>query len=291
MMNCSSVNVRVPPSVLFNGIIDRFNGITVRSWEEPCHVQHFNDRLAASLSSWQTKGIRGVWFEVGLQHTEWIPVLVKFGFKFHHCKPNYTAMCNWLPTNSPNMIPVYAHTTVGIGAIVVTDDRSKVLVVQENYKQKNMRIWKFPGGYVEPGEELSHAAQREVLEETGIPTEFRSIVSFRHNTRGYNFNCSDLYFIAHLKPLGMEIQKDQLEIAKCQWMGIGEFLNHPESIKMNKHFLRKFLENEKEGITIASKTMQHPVANHNVQMFGIEKTNKLPGQQQPFGNKSQIPKM
>ena len=34
------------------------------------------------------------------------------------------------------------------------------------------------GGYVDPGEDIDKAAVREVMEETGIQTKFRSIVAF-----------------------------------------------------------------------------------------------------------------
>ena len=49
-------------------------------------------------------------------------------------------------------------------------------------------------GYVDPGEYLASAAMREVKEETGIDTEFQSIIAFRY----FIFI---LYFLGNLNDL------------------------------------------------------------------------------------------
>ena len=59
---------------------------------------------------------------------------------------------------------------------IVFDDRERVLVVHHN----KLGLWVYPGGHIDPNEDPAQAAQREVLEETGIHTEVISDELFRH---------------------------------------------------------------------------------------------------------------
>lgn len=59
-------------------------------------------------------------------------------------------MFRWLPEHEGENIPPYAHTMIGVGAIVI-NERDQILAVSE----KNALIpnsWKLPGGYAEPSE-------------------------------------------------------------------------------------------------------------------------------------------
>ena len=40
---------------VFVGVGDRFKGITVTSKEEPCSIEHFTEKLKASLEKWTTE--------------------------------------------------------------------------------------------------------------------------------------------------------------------------------------------------------------------------------------------
>lgn len=54
---------------------------------------------------------------------------------------------------------------VGVGAVVIRD--GKVLLVQRG-RAPGKGLWAIPGGSVELGESLQAAAEREILEETGV---------------------------------------------------------------------------------------------------------------------------
>ncbi|KAA0186121.1 hypothetical protein HAZT_HAZT010633 [Hyalella azteca] len=111
-------------------------------------TSHLNNP-EASLEAWTAEGVRGVWFEIHLLHTHWVPVLAKHGFVFHHGEDSEVVMVRWLPTDAPSTLPRYAHTVVGVGAMVVREDSGQLLVVEDKYCQRPH--WKLPGGYVERG--------------------------------------------------------------------------------------------------------------------------------------------
>lgn len=72
------------------------------------------------------------------------------GFKYHHAKEDFVMMYRWLPENETVNIPPFAHTMIGVGAVVV-NSKDQILAVSE----KNALIpnsWKLPGGYAEPSE-------------------------------------------------------------------------------------------------------------------------------------------
>jgi ADP-ribose pyrophosphatase YjhB (NUDIX family) len=96
----------------------------------------------------------------------------------------------------------------------------------------NYMPWKVPGGLSELGESISTAAEREVLEETGIPTKFHSILSFRH-THGLANGRSDLYFVCRLDPIEGKDENGNVvipepcaqacEIEATRWVPLSEY--------------------------------------------------------------------
>lgn len=68
------------------------------------------------------------------------------------------------------------------------------------------------------GENIGDAAIREVFEETGVKTEFVSLVAFRHVLNS-SFDCADMYFVTNLRPLTSDIVIDK-EILDAKWMKV-----------------------------------------------------------------------
>lgn len=86
-----------------------------------------------------------------IPHSDWVPLLTKQGFKFHHAKEEFVMLYRWLPEDEESNVPNYAHTFLGVGAFVFNEDTDEILVIKEKYAHKKANFWKLPGGYVEPG--------------------------------------------------------------------------------------------------------------------------------------------
>lgn len=270
---------------MFKGVSDRFNGITIDSTSETCDLAQFDGILSSmlslfvdksdldfaklhnfleSLNHWTTQKRRAIWFRVHRSQAGWLPVLARNDFYFHHAREEFVVMYKWLPTTEPSAVPPFAHTMVGVGALVI-NDKNQVLVVSEN----NSLIpdsWKLPGGYTEMNENLIDAAIREVNEETNIKTRFESILSLRHAHRAA-FGCSDLYIVMKLVPETEEITKCDREIAKCMWMDIDEYMTHPRVHQLNRSFVEHYLTLKSKGMIIDCANETHQVLKRKYNLF------------------------
>lgn len=72
-----------------------------------------------------------------------------------------------------------ANSIVPSVTAVVTDDQGRLLLV---HKTDN-NLWALPGGGVDVGESVAHAAVREVKEETGIDVEVTGLVGLYTDPR------------------------------------------------------------------------------------------------------------
>ena len=105
------------------------------------------------------------------------------------------------------------------------DNAGKLLVVQEkNGPLRGTGIWKIPTGLLDAKEDIHLASCREVLEETGIETEFVGLLAFRH-AHNFQFGKSDLFFVCLLKPLTTNIVKQESEIADCEWLTLEKYMS------------------------------------------------------------------
>ncbi|WCJ37361.1 hypothetical protein M5689_018508 [Euphorbia peplus] len=220
-MHCEN---QVEQVELLHGVDDLFGGVVVEMTQY-MDSRTFDCRLRASISIWRHKGKRGVWIKLPIQLSNLVDPAVQAGFRYHHAEPDYLMLVNWL-ASSPDTIPINASHRVGIGAFVVNHKR-EVLVVQERSGGfRGTGVWKLPTGVVDMGEDICNAAVREVKEETGIEAEFEEILAFRQSHKSF-FGKSDLFFVCMLRPLSLDIKKQDSEIEAAQWMPIEEYVNQP----------------------------------------------------------------
>ncbi|KVH99207.1 NUDIX hydrolase domain-containing protein [Cynara cardunculus var. scolymus] len=162
-----------------------------------------------------------------------------------------------------------------------------MLVVQEKSGiLRGTGIWKIPTGIVEvvwllevvhyfanipfsktliefnlQGEDISAGVIREVVEETGIDTEFVEVLAFRQSHKAF-FGKSDLFFVCMMRPLSFDIQIQELEIEAAQWMPLEEVAAQPFAQKtdslMNRimKLCKAKVEKDYSGFT------PHPVTSY-----------------------------
>ncbi len=213
-----------PKSPQLEGKIDRFNGVTVNPSSLPETVTQFERALGASMRQWRRDKRKCVWLRVPKEKYAFMGALMKAGFSIHHAQSDYIMLTVWLLTDKPNLMPHYASTHLGAGALVVNRDR-KVLVVTERYAwKKKTQFWKLPGGAMDVGEDIMSCAQRECLEETGVRAEPVSIIGFRHKL-SFRFGRGDIYFIVMMACSNSgDIDIDPNELSAAKWIDLDEYL-------------------------------------------------------------------
>ena len=217
-----------------------FGGVLVDPLTLPQDPHGFRSQLAYSMDEWIAEGYKVAWLEVPLDKSALVPVAVEAGFSYHHADESYLMMTNQLEQDS--YIPPYATHYIGVGAVVVSENR-ELLVVSERYKFRGTRGpgYKLPGGALMPGEHLAEGIVREVLEETGIQSKFEALACFRH-WHGYRYGKSDIYFVCRLSPLSHDITRQEEEIAECLWMPVADFLEDPQIGNFNKSIVKAALD-------------------------------------------------
>ena len=156
---------------------------------------------------WRAEGKRGVWLHVPRQFAAVIPVATELGFEFHLVaaasaavsaessssssqNSNVLVLSKWLPTDTPNRLPVGPTHQVGVGCVVWhpldgPGANRRMLVVQEQTgPARAYNLWKMPTGLADPSEDIHEAAVRELQEETGLAASFGGLLAFRqaHST-------------------------------------------------------------------------------------------------------------
>ncbi|KAL7395241.1 hypothetical protein ABVT39_012933 [Epinephelus coioides] len=240
------------------GKVDRFGGVTVNLAEVGLPVDisesSFSRLLQDSLAQWKAEGKAAVWLQVPISLSRCAAAASAHGFTFHHAKHDHAVLALWLGEGE-SRLPGFATHQIGVAGAVVDESNGKVLVVQDRNKTKN--AWKFPGGLSDPGENIGATAVREVFEETGVHSEFRSLLSIRqqHNHPGA-FGMSDMYIICRLSPLSYDINFCTQECLRCEWLDLAELAKTNHTTPITSRVARLLLYGVEQGFDKIDLTME-----------------------------------
>lgn len=216
-----------------------YDGMIINTSALPAEDDRFFHELRRSLDQWREERAALAWLTLPAERNALFPALMDMGFLMHHCDQREMTLV--LRLRDRAFIPSYATHYIGAGGVVI-NARNQLLVITE--KAHKTKHFKLPGGLLDPGEDLVHAVEREVREETGIKARFDSLVCLRH-THGYQFGKSDFYFVCRLSPLTEEITPDPREIAYCQWMDLEEYLTSEGTHIFNRTIVEAALSGQR----------------------------------------------
>jgi len=116
---------------------------------------------------------------------------------------------------------VVTHPPIDVVAGVIRHDDGRVLITQRLADDTLGGYWEFPGGKVEPGEELKAALKRELAEELGVEAEIG--VEIHRIIHAYLDRDVRLYFFA-ARIVSGEPQK--LEVADLRWVTLDALMDY-----------------------------------------------------------------
>uniref|UniRef100_H0YUW5 Nucleoside diphosphate-linked moiety X motif 6 n=1 Tax=Taeniopygia guttata TaxID=59729 RepID=H0YUW5_TAEGU len=237
---------------------DKFGGVSVNLGElrgsPRLERAAFGRWLRESVSQWRDEGRVAVWLHVPILQSSLVAVAASQGFAFHHAEQGSSTLTLWLG-EEPSRLPGFATHQLGVAGAVLDERTGKVLVVQD--RNKTINAWKFPGGLSNPGEDIGDTAVREVFEETGIKSEFKSILSIRqqHKHPGA-FGKSDMYIICRMEPSSFHISFCQHECLRCEWMDLEELARTENATPITSNVAKLLLFGYREGFDRIDITMR-----------------------------------
>ena len=107
-------------------------------------------------------------------------------------------------------------------AVFVIDAQERVLLIRRA-REPAMGKWAPPGGFLDAGETLEHAAVREVAEETGVEIRnLRYLSSFpnAYSYRGLGRPVCDVFFTAVSDSPGVALQQEEAD--QFRWRSLAE---------------------------------------------------------------------
>jgi len=223
---------------MFDAVVNPYLGCYIGPEQLAVSTAEFSQRLRQSIDAWQHH-YRLIWLELPASRAELVPQAIALGFDFHHCQPQQLMLVKKLQPDA--YLPLAATHSVGVGAVVLSDNGKVLLVQEQPLAGRALNYFKLPGGMVDPKEHLQHAVLREVQEETGILARFDAVLGFRHHHQG-QFGASNLYMVCRLLAPEQPVQPDAREILQARWFGVEDYLADVNASPYNKLLVKSAVQ-------------------------------------------------
>ena len=133
--------------------------------------------------------------------------------------------------------------SLGVGAVVVYGER--VLLVHVALGSDKDQ-WAIPGGFVERGETVDVAAQREVFEEAGVHADVRGLIAARSRVLADE---NSAYFIFLLAAPHAETSPDGVEIDEARYFTLDEARALPDLNPLSRLVITHALQGKTHLLT------------------------------------------
>ncbi len=248
------------------GTLNRYGGMHIDPQQLPSDIKAFSAALNQSLADWRRRAVPVVWLQLAPAQAHLMAAAIDCGFEFHHCHSHQLTLTKRLQQGA--VLPSYATHTIGVAGVVIADDEILTVVERADVETRPDHL-KFPGGMLEPGEDIAAGALREVMEETGVSCEFKGLIGFRHHHAG-QFNTSNIYATCLLRPLHKTTTDGDDEIGRVAWMPIKDYLANPGVGLFNKRMVQAL----QTGRPLASVRIEgYQFVNGAYEVFAAEDAN------------------
>lgn len=145
-----------------------------------------------------------------------------------------------------------AETAVGVGALLIQED--KVLLVE---RARPEGLWALPSGWINYGESLSQAVEREVKEETALEVEALGILSVATRSTALR-NEMYIRFLCGLK--AGSPKADKHEVLQACFVHPDEF----DTLKfspLDRRFIDSYLKQKPEPMKVVASIAEMPAVS------------------------------